>query len=129
VAGYNHRPEQIRKRVQRDKARRLLMKEGLVKKYDGKDVNHKNPIRSGGGNERSNLSVQSRSTNRAWAKKKGSTVASKKATHKPGVFRGGVNPRLVEENKRSPKPKPNPRKKAAPKTSPKPKSKPKRGGY
>ena len=132
VEGYNRRPEQIRKRVQRDKARRLLMKEGLVKKYDGKDVNHKNPIRSGGGNERSNLSVQSRSTNRAWAKKKGSTVASKKATHKPGVFRGGVNTNPgsgVSENKRSPKPKPNPRKKVAPKTSRKPKAKPKRNGY
>ena len=136
VAGYNHRPEQIRKRVQRDKARRLLMKEGLVKKYDGKDVNHKKPIRSGGGNERSNLSVQPRSKNRAWEKKstkEGPTMASNKSgykkPHKPGVFKGGLNPRLVKENKRSPTPKKNPRKSVAPKTSRKPKSKPKRRGY
>ena len=51
ASGYNHRPEQIKKRVQRDKARRQLMKEGAVKKYDGKDVNHKKPIRKGGTND------------------------------------------------------------------------------
>jgi 5-methylcytosine-specific restriction endonuclease McrA len=67
--GYNHRPEQIRKRVQRDKARRKLMKEGVVRKGDGKDVNHKKPIRAGGSNARSNLSVQSQRKNRGWEKK------------------------------------------------------------
>ncbi len=133
VDGYNHRPEQIKKRVQRDKARRLLMKEGVVKKYDGKDVNHKKPIRSGGTNARSNLSVQSRSKNRAWAKK-GSTVASNKSGYKKNpqmVF--GRNPKLVGKKEVAPKtsrkPKKNPRKKAAPKTSRKPRSKPKKMSY
>jgi 5-methylcytosine-specific restriction endonuclease McrA len=69
ASGYNHKPEQIKKRVQRDKARRLLMAKGKVKKGDGKDVNHKNPIRRGGGNEMANLSVQSPKVNRAWNKK------------------------------------------------------------
>jgi 5-methylcytosine-specific restriction endonuclease McrA len=67
--GYNHRPEQIKKRVQRDQARRKLMKEGKVRKGDGKDVNHKNPLRSGGSNARANLNVESQAKNRAWNKK------------------------------------------------------------
>jgi len=127
ASGYNHRPEQIKKRVQRDKARRQLMKEGVVRKGDGKDVNHKKPIRAGGSNARSNLNVQSRATNRAWAKKptgKGPTMAGKKARStktKRGTFNSGLNPRLVETKKadkkkkpayRSPMPKPKPRKSA-----------------
>lgn len=66
--GYNHRPDQIKKRVQRDRARRQLAKEGKVRKGDGKDVHHKNPIRKGGSNARSNLAVANRSKNRAWRK-------------------------------------------------------------
>jgi len=66
VKGYNHRPENIKKRVQRDKARRQLMKEGKVSKGDGKDVGHIKPVRSGGTNKRSNLRVEDRSKNRAW---------------------------------------------------------------
>jgi len=69
VKGYNHRPENIKRRVQRDKARRMLEKEGKVKKGDGKDVGHKKPERQGGSNARSNLRVESRSTNRGWRKK------------------------------------------------------------
>lgn len=130
ASGYNHRPEQIKKRVQRDKARRQLMKEGLVRKGDGKDVNHKRPIRSGGSNDRSNLNVQSRSTNRAWAKKptgKGPTMAGKKARStktKRGTFNSGLNPRLVETKKTDKK-----KTRTAPKTSPKPRAKPKKMKY
>jgi hypothetical protein len=69
VRGYNHRPENIKKRVQRDKARRMLEKEGKVHKGDGKDVGHKKPVRSGGSNARSNLRVENRSSNRGWRKK------------------------------------------------------------
>jgi len=39
---YKRRPEQIKKRVARNRARRMLMREGIVRKGDGKDVNHKN---------------------------------------------------------------------------------------
>jgi len=66
VKGYNHRPENIAKRVKNDQARRKLMKEGVVKKGDGKDVNHKVPLRSGGSNARSNLEAIPKSKNRAW---------------------------------------------------------------
>lgn len=66
VKGYNSRPEQIKKRVKNNQARAMLEKEGRVSKGDGKDVHHKKPQRSGGGNSRSNLAVTSRSKNRGW---------------------------------------------------------------
>lgn len=64
--GYNSRPEQIKNRSERNQARAQLMKEGKVRKGDGKDVDHKKPIRSGGSNSRSNLRVVSASRNRGW---------------------------------------------------------------
>ena len=64
--GYNHTPTNIKKRVQRDTARAMLMKEGLVKKGDNLDVNHIKPVRSGGTNARSNLNVETEKKNRGW---------------------------------------------------------------
>ena len=65
----NHKPGQQEKRHKTNEARAKLVKAGLVKKGDGKDVDHKKPLRAGGGNSRSNLRVLPKSTNRAWAKK------------------------------------------------------------
>jgi hypothetical protein len=62
---YHAQPEQIKKRGQRVKARRLLEKEGAVTKGDGKDVDHKKPLRSGGTTTRSNLRVRSVKANRS----------------------------------------------------------------
>jgi 5-methylcytosine-specific restriction endonuclease McrA len=70
VKGYNARPENVAKRVKNDQARRKLMKEGVVRKGDGLDVDHKKPLRHGGSNDRSNLRAIPKSENRAWAKKK-----------------------------------------------------------
>lgn len=67
---YQGTPEQIKKRSQRNKARRQMEKAGRVQKGDGKEVNHKNPIRDGGGNAKSNLEVQSASKNRGWRRGK-----------------------------------------------------------
>lgn len=69
-SSYQGTPEQIKKRSQRNKARRELEKAGRVRKGDGKEVNHKSPIRNGGGNAKSNLEVQSASKNRAWRRGK-----------------------------------------------------------
>lgn len=66
--GYNARPENVKKRVMSNAARSKLEKEGLVRKGDGKDVDHKKPLRSGGSNSRSNLRVLAASENRAWRK-------------------------------------------------------------
>ena len=64
--GYDARPENVQKRENNNAARAMLMKEGKVKKGDGKDVNHIKPQRSGGSNARSNLNVQSQAKNRGW---------------------------------------------------------------
>jgi hypothetical protein len=56
----------VKNRVERNKARDMLMKEGRVQKGDGKDVDHKKPLRHGGGNSKSNLRVVSKNRNRGW---------------------------------------------------------------
>lgn len=62
---YQGQPEQLKKRAQRNKARSIMEKEGAVTKGDGKDVDHKNPMRSGGTTTRSNLRVRSVKANRS----------------------------------------------------------------
>ena len=64
-ANFHGKPEERKKRSKRVLARRKLEKEGKVSKGDGKDVDHKKALRSGGGNGRSNLRVRSRSSNRS----------------------------------------------------------------
>lgn len=64
--GYNATPEMVKKRTMNNQARSMLTKEGKVRKGDGKDVDHKTPLRHGGGNGRSNLRVMEKSKNRAW---------------------------------------------------------------
>ena len=53
-------------RAQANKARRMLMREGLVHKGDGKDVDHKKPLSKGGATTRSNLRVKPKSDNRSY---------------------------------------------------------------
>lgn len=62
---YQGQPEQIKKRAERVKARRMMEKTGAVHKGDGKDVDHKVPLRSGGTTTKSNLRVRSKSANRS----------------------------------------------------------------
>lgn len=68
---YNARPDQLKKRAARNAARRELIKDGVVKKGDGKDVDHKKMLDGGGTNARSNLRVTDQTTNRGWRKKNG----------------------------------------------------------
>ena len=60
---YNSKPEQVKRRTARNTARRRMIAAGKVRKGDGKDVDHKdgNPRN----NSKSNLRVQSKSTNRS----------------------------------------------------------------
>ena len=69
---YNARPEEVKKRVANNAARRELMKEGKAHVGDGKDVAHKRSLENGGTNGRSNLAVQSREKNRGWRRGSGS---------------------------------------------------------
>ena len=62
---FHGKPEQRKRRSKRVLARRKLEKEGRVSKGDGKDVDHKKPLRHGGTNNDSNLQVRDKSSNRA----------------------------------------------------------------
>jgi hypothetical protein len=55
-----------KKRAQRNKARRMLEREGVVHKGDGKDVDHKKPLSKGGTTTRSNLKAVPASKNRSF---------------------------------------------------------------
>jgi hypothetical protein len=67
---YGARPEQKEARAQRNAARREAEREGKVHKGDGKDVDHKTPIRKGGTNADSNTRVVDKEDNRGWRKGK-----------------------------------------------------------
>ena len=67
---YNARPEEVAKRVKRNQARAKMESAGKVSKGDGKDVDHKTPLKRGGGNGDGNLSVKSQTANRGWRKGK-----------------------------------------------------------
>ena len=62
---YQKSPTQVANRVKRKQARAQMIKEGRAKVGDGKDVDHKKPLKHGGSNHRSNLRVVSKSTNRS----------------------------------------------------------------
>jgi hypothetical protein len=68
-AAYNKKPSVQKKRVANNKARREALREGRVKKGDGKDVHHVKPLDKGGSTKKSNTKVVSKKTNRGWRKK------------------------------------------------------------
>lgn len=72
---YHAKPEQIKNRAQRNKARGMLESEGVVHKGDGKDVDHKRPLSKGGTTTRSNIVAKPKSANRSF--KRTSTGAMK----------------------------------------------------
>ena len=55
-----------KQRAMRNKARADAMKDGTVKKGDGKEVDHIKPLSKGGTNAKSNRRVVSRKTNRSF---------------------------------------------------------------
>jgi 5-methylcytosine-specific restriction endonuclease McrA len=63
---YDSKPEVMERRRKRKAARYQLEKEGLVKKGDGKHVDHKTPLSKGGSTKRSNLRVISAKQNTSY---------------------------------------------------------------
>lgn len=63
-AKYNSKPEQVKRRTARNRARREMIKAGKARKGDGKDVAHKNgnPL----DNRKGNLTMQSKRQNRSY---------------------------------------------------------------
>lgn len=69
------RTEKAKKaRAQANKARRMMEREGLVHKGDGKDVDHKTPLSKGGKTTRGNLRVKSASSNRSYKRNSDGSV-------------------------------------------------------
>ena len=75
---YQGTETQKKNRAQRNKARRMLEREGVVSKGDGKDVDHKTPLSKGGKTTMSNLSVKSASANRSFSRNADSSVKKNK---------------------------------------------------
>ena len=48
MAQYQKSPENVEKRVERNKARRQALAAGIVHKGDGKEIDHKRPLDEGG---------------------------------------------------------------------------------
>jgi hypothetical protein len=75
-AKYNAKPEQKKRRAQRNKARRIEERAGLVRKGDGKDVDHINGNTANEG--KGNLRVLAESTNRHYNRRSSKTKAPRK---------------------------------------------------
>lgn len=61
---YEDRPEQVKNRVKRNKARRMITRVRGKTAVRGKDVDHKKPLKNGGGNSIKNLRIASKKKNR-----------------------------------------------------------------
>lgn len=64
-------------RAERNKARRMLMREGKVHVGDGLDVDHKTPLSKGGATTRSNLRVQTAKANRSYRRTSSGAIKGK----------------------------------------------------
>ena len=62
---YQERPEIVKKREARNRARYQMEKAGKVHKGDGVDVDHRNPLAAGGSNDPSNWRPRSVNANRS----------------------------------------------------------------
>jgi hypothetical protein len=63
-----------KKRAERNKARRIMERAGVVKKGDGKDVDHKKPLSKGGTTVISNLRAKPASANRSFKRKSDGSI-------------------------------------------------------
>jgi hypothetical protein len=69
----------LKDRVMRVQARRDALKEGKVKKHDGRQLDHKTPITKGGSNARSNLRGVSAASNMSFSRNRDGSLKSQKS--------------------------------------------------
>jgi len=65
-AEYQKKPENVEKRVDRNRVRRQALAAGIVKKGDGTEIDHKVPLDKGGSDAKGNTRVTTAAENRAW---------------------------------------------------------------
>lgn len=75
---YKSTPEQIALRVARNKARRQAIREGRVKKGDGKEIDHIVPLSKGGSNGKSNTRIRTKSQNSSFSRNSDGSVKQNK---------------------------------------------------
>lgn len=63
---YENSPEQVKNRMERNRARAAMEKAGKVHKGDGKDVDHRKPLSEGGTGAKANLQVKTVHNNRSF---------------------------------------------------------------
>jgi len=80
---YKSKPDQIKKRVLRNKARRQAIREGKAKVGDGTSVEHKKPLSKGGTNKKSNLKIVSFADNSSFDRNSDKSVRK----NTPGIYR------------------------------------------
>ena len=76
-ARYNKKPSVQKKRVAKNKVRRQALRDGRVKKGDGKHIDHKVPLDAGGSTAKSNTRVVSAKVNKGWRKTRPSMYTKK----------------------------------------------------
>lgn len=91
---YSTNPASMRKQ-----ARRVMEKKGVVKKGDGKDVDHKKPLHSGGSNKTSNLRILSAKKNRSAGGKIGGKLVTGRKKQDAGRKGGKKSSRKGIRNK------------------------------
>jgi len=79
---YKAKPDQIEKRVQRNKARREAIREGRVSVGDGKELDHIIPLSNGGRNTKSNIRITSKSKNSSFSRNSDGSVKVNKPKKK-----------------------------------------------
>jgi 5-methylcytosine-specific restriction endonuclease McrA len=79
---YKAKPDQIEKRVQRNKARREAIREGRVTVGDGKELDHIIPLSKGGRNTKSNIRITSKSKNSSFSRNSDGSVKVNKPKKK-----------------------------------------------
>jgi len=67
---YDQTDKAKKARAERNKARRMMEREGRVQKGDGKDVHHKTPLSKGGKTTPGNLAVVTAGKNRTFKRNK-----------------------------------------------------------
>lgn len=100
---YGRKPSTLKKKRERARARYHLVKDGVIKEGDPRDVNHKKMLSKGGSNDRSNLEMQSASKNRGHGtspggRPKSRTVAGHKKRGPPKA-----KPKAKAKAKRTPR--------------------------
>jgi hypothetical protein len=80
---YKSKPDQIKKRVLRNKARRQAIKDGKAKVGDGTSVEHKKPLSKGGTNGKGNLKIVSFEDNSSFDRNSNKSVRR----NTPGIYR------------------------------------------